>query len=233
MTESRAQKTPALRDALVAAAALASMYALFIGQGLLLVRLGLPRSTAAALIPVMLLVAMAAPMYLLFRYMRGSGPGLGFTRLGHRGWHLLWQTPAVVVAAATSSAIIGTLIGLAPDKESATNVLASDAKQAAPVLLLLIAYLLVGPVLEEVVFRRVLMGYFDSLMPAAASVLLTSTLFSAAHIAPPAILYTFFLGIGLALVARFHGNITASFIVHAANNLLASAATFAAFVALL
>lgn len=233
MTESRAQKTPALRDALVAAAALASMYALFIGQGLLLVRLGLPRSTAAALIPVMLLVAMAAPMYLLFRYMRGRGPGLGFTRLGHRGWHLLWQTPAVVVAAATSSAIIGTLIGLAPDKESATNVLASDAKQAAPVLLLLIAYLLVGPVLEEVVFRRVLMGYFDSLMPAAASVLLTSALFSAAHIAPPAILYTFFLGIGLALVARFHGNITASFIVHAANNLLASAATFAAFVALL
>lgn len=87
--------------------------------------------------------------------------------------------------------------------------------------------------LEEVVFRRVLMGYFDTQMSAAASVLLTSAIFSAVHIAPVVILYTFFLGIGLALVARFHGNITASYIVHAANNLLASAATFAAFIALL
>ena len=233
MPDLRTQNAPALRDVLVALAAMASMYALLIGQGLLLARLGVSRSTAAALIPVILVIAMAVPMFVLFGYMRGAGPGLGFTKLGRRGWHLLWQTPAVVVASATLSAIVGTLIGLAPDKESATGVLASDAKQAAPVLLLLIAYLLVGPLIEEVVFRRVLMGYFDTRMSAVVSVLLTSAIFGAVHIAPVVILYTFFLGIGLALVARFHGNITASFIVHAANNLLASAATFAAFIALL
>ncbi|MDK7181174.1 CPBP family intramembrane metalloprotease [Corynebacterium riegelii] len=233
MPDLRTQNAPALRDVLVALAAMASMYALLIGQGLLLARLGVSRSTATALIPVILVIAMAVPMFVLFRYMRGAGLGLGFTKLGRRGWHLLWQTPAVVVAAATLSAIVGTLIGLAPDKESATGVLASEAKQAAPVLLLLIAYLLVGPLIEEVVFRCVLMGYFDTRMSAVASVLLTSAIFSAVHIAPVVILYTFFLGIGLALVARFHGNITASYIVHAANNLLASAATFAAFIALL
>ncbi|WP_277100245.1 CPBP family intramembrane glutamic endopeptidase [Corynebacterium riegelii] len=233
MPDLRTQNAPALRDVLVALAAMASMYALLIGQGLLLARLGVSRSTATALIPVILVIAMAVPMFVLFRYMRGAGLGLGFTKLGRRGWHLLWQTPAVVVAAATLSAIVGTLIGLAPDKESATGVLASEAKQAAPVLLLLIAYLLVGPLIEEVVFRRVLMGYFGTRMSAVASVLLTSAIFGAVHIAPVVILYTFFLGIGLALVARFHGNITASFIVHAANNLLASAATFAAFIALL
>ena len=40
--------------------------------------------------------------------------------------------------------------------------------------------------------------------------------------------YTFFCGVGFALVARFHGGITASFIAHAANNVLASMAVITA-----
>jgi len=99
---------------------------------------------------------------------------------------------------------------------------------AAPVLLLLVGYLLIGPLIEEIVFRRVLMNYFDTLMPAVASVLATSAIFGVAHIAPPAIVFTFFAGVGLALVARFHGTITASYIVHVVNNLLASAALIGA-----
>ena len=79
MPDLRTQNAPALRDVLVALAAMASMYALLIGQGLLLVRLGLSRSTATALIPVILVIAMAVPMFVLFRYMRGAGLGLGFT----------------------------------------------------------------------------------------------------------------------------------------------------------
>ena len=97
-------------------------------------------------------------------------------------------------------------------------------------LLLLAGYLLIGPLIEEIVFRRVLMNYFDTLMPAAASVLATAAIFGAAHVAPPAILFTFFSGIGLALVARFHGNITSSFIVHVVNNVLASATVIGALV---
>ena len=56
MPDLRTQNAPALRDVLVALAAMASMYALLIGQGLLLARLGLSRSTATALIPVILVI---------------------------------------------------------------------------------------------------------------------------------------------------------------------------------
>ncbi|WP_070472594.1 CPBP family intramembrane glutamic endopeptidase [Corynebacterium sp. HMSC05H05] len=230
MPEPQAMKTPTLRDAGVAAAAMASMYVLLIGQGLILVRAGVSRTVALTVLPVAVLVALAVPTVLLVRHMRHRGLELGFSRLGRRGWHLIWQAPAVVFGSAAASASVAPLIGLEPGGDSTGDVLARDLDSAAPVLALLAGYLLVGPFMEEIVFRRVLMNYFDTLMPAAASVLATSAIFGAAHVAPPAILFTFFSGIGLALVARFHGNITSSFIVHVVNNLLASAAVIGALI---
>lgn len=228
MPEPQAMKTPTLRDALVAAAAMASMDVLLIGQGLILLRAGAPRAVALTVLPVAVVVALAVPAVWLVRHMRRRGLELGFARLGRRGWHLLWQAPAVVFGSAAATALVAPLFGIEPGGDSTGEVLARDADSAAPVLLLLAGYLILGPFIEEIVFRRVLMGYFDTLMPAAASVVATSAIFGAAHIAPPAIVFTFFSGIGLALVARFHGNITPSFIVHVVNNLLASAAVIGA-----
>ena len=228
MPEPQAMKTPTLRDALVAAAAMASMDVLLIGQGLILLRAGAPRAVALTVLPVAVVVALAVPAVWLVRHMRRRGLELGFARLGRRGWHLLWQAPAVVFGSAAATALVAPLFGIEPGGDSTGEVLARDADSAAPVLLLLAGYLILGPFIEEIVFRRVLMNYFDTLMPAAASVLATSAIFGVAHIAPPAIVFTFFSGIGLALVARFHGTITASFIVHVVNNLLASAAVIGA-----
>lgn len=230
MPEPQAMKTPTLRDAGVAAAAMASMYVLLIGQGLILVRAGVSRTVALTVLPVAVLVALAVPTVLLVRHMRHRGLELGFSRLGRRGWHLIWQAPAVVFGSAAASASVAPLIGLEPGGDSTGDVLARDLDSAAPVLALLAGYLLIGPLIEEIVFRRVLMNYFDTLMPAAASVLATAAIFGAAHVAPPAILFTFFSGIGLALVARFHGNITSSFIVHVVSNVLASATVIGALV---
>lgn len=228
MPEPQAMKTPTLRDAGVAAAAMAAMYVLLLGQGLTLVRAGVSRTVALTMLPVAVLIALAVPTALLVRYMRRRGLWLGFSRLGRRGWHLLWQAPVVVLGSATASALVAPLFGLESGSDSTGDVLARDVDSATPVLLLLAGYLLIGPFIEEIVFRRVLMSYFDTLMPAAASVLATSAIFGAAHVAPPAIVFTFFAGVGLALVARFHGNITSSFIVHVVNNLLASAAVIGA-----
>ena len=228
MPEPQAMKTPTLRDALVAAAAMASMDVLLIGQGLILVRAGVSRTVALTVLPAAVLIALAVPTVLLVRYMRRRGLELGFSRLGRRGWHLLWQAPAVVIGSAAATSVVAPLIGLEPGGDSASETLARDLDSAAPVLLLLAGYLLIGPFIEEIVFRRVLMNYFDTLMPAAASVVVTSAIFGVAHIAPPAMVFTFFSGIGLALVARFHGNITSSVIVHVVNNLLASAAVIGA-----
>jgi len=228
MPEPQAMKTPTLRDAGVAAAAMGAMYVLLLGQGLILVRAGVSRTVALTVLPVAVVVALGVPAVWLVRDMRRRGLALGFARLGRRGWHLLWQAPAVVIGSAAATSVVAPLIGLEPGGDSASETLARDLDSAAPVLALLAGYLLIGPFIEEIVFRRVLMNYFDTLMPAAASVVATSAIFGVAHIAPPAIVFTFFSGIGLALVARFHGNITSSFIVHVVNNLLASAAVIGA-----
>lgn len=228
MTERRTNSAPTLRDVAVAAAAMAAVYILLLAQGLVLLRAELPRPVALTALPVIILISLLVPTVLLIRYMRRHGLEIGFTRLGRRGWHVLWQAPAVVVGSAALTAFVGPLLGLAPDGESTDDVLARNVDSAAPVLLLLAGYLLLGPFIEEIVFRRVLLGYFDTVMPPVGSVLLSSAIFGAAHIAPPAMVYTFFCGIGLALVARFHGNITSSFIVHVANNTLASATVIAA-----
>lgn len=228
MRELHPFKAPTLRDALVAAAAMASMYVLLLGQGFLLLRAGAPRAVALTVLPVAVVVALAVPAVCLVCHMRRRGLELGFSRLGRRGWHLLWQAPAVVLGSASATALVAPLFGIEPGGSSTGEILARDLDSATPVLVLLAGYLLIGPFIEEIVFRRVLMGYFDTLMPAAASVVVTSAIFGAAHIAPPAIVFTFFSGIGLALVARFHGNITSSFVVHAVNNLLASAAVIGA-----
>jgi len=228
MPEPQAMKTPTLRDAGVAAAAIGAMDVLLLGQGLILVRAGVSRTVALTVLPVAVVVALGVPAVWLVRHMRRRGLELGFARLGRRGWHLLWQAPAVVIGSAAATALVAPLFGIEPGGDSTGEVLARDADSAAPVLLLLAGYLILGPFIEEIVFRRVLMGYFDTLMPAAASVVATSAIFGVAHIAPPAIVFTFFSGIGLALVARFHGTITASYIVHVVNNLLASAAVIGA-----
>ena len=228
MPEPQAMKTPTLRDAGVAAAAMGAMYVLLLGQGLILVRAGVSRTVALTVLPAAVLIALAVPTVLLVRYMRRRGLELGFSRLGRRGWHLLWQAPAVVIGSAAATSVVAPLFGLESGGDSTGDILARDLDSAAPVVALLAGYLLIGPFIEEIVFRRVLMGYFDTLMPAAASVVVTSAIFGVAHIAPPAMVFTFFSGIGLALVARFHGNITSSFIVHVVNNLLASAAVIGA-----
>ena len=124
MPEPQAMKTPTLRDAGVAAATMASMYVLLIGQGLILVRSGVSRTVALTVLPAAVLVALAVPTVLLVRYMRRRGLELGFARLGRRGWHLLWQAPAVVFGSAAASASVAPLIGLESGGDSTGDVLA-------------------------------------------------------------------------------------------------------------
>ncbi len=219
---------PRGRDAIVALAAMAAAYVLLIGQGLILLNAGISRALAVGLLPVIVVVSLVVPTVVLIHYMRGRGLELGLVRLGRRGWHLLWQIPTVVIGSAASSALVGPLLGMEPGGESAAEKIAADADSVVPVLVLLAGYLLIGPFIEELVFRRVLLHYFDTLMPGVLSVLLSSAIFGVVHIAPVAMVYTFFCGVGFALVARFHGGITASFIAHAANNVLASMAVITA-----
>lgn len=113
--------------------------------------------------------------------------------------------------------MFGALIGVDPGDSSSSGQ--SDSGSTA-LLLTLAAYLLIGPLLEEIVFRRLIMGYFDTLMPAAISVFLTSLLFGLAHIALPVVIYTFFAGLAFALATRWHRSLWGGFVLHLSNNLL-------------
>lgn len=218
---------PGAEDALVALAAILLMYALLIGQAFGLAALPGDRAIVLVALPFMIVIAVVVPAWLLLRYLRINGIETGFRALGKRGWHLIWQVPAVIVASATLAATVGPVIGLSPgERETAMEKTALDG-QHLPILFMLAAYLLLGPFLEELVYRRVLMGYFDTVMPAAVSVVLSSVLFGIAHVSPPAILYATFFGIGCALVTRWHGTLWAGFIVHMLNNTWVQLVTFA------
>ena len=119
----------------------------------------------------------------------------------------------MILAAGAAAAIVGPLLGLSPSESTS----AADGR-GVMVVVSLACYLLLAPLAEEIVFRRLLMGYLDRRVPAFASVILSSLLFGVAHIAPPVIVYATFLGMGCALVTRFHNSLRAGFIVHLVNN---------------
>lgn len=219
---------PRGKDALVAAGAILAVYLLLIGQGWVLTKAQPPREVAVAALPAIVLVALVVPTLFLIRYMRRRGLELGLTPLGKSGWHLLWRVPALILAAGLATGVVAPLLGITPGADSAAETIADEATNALPILLVLAGYLLLGPFIEELVFRRVLLNYFDTRMPGWASILLTSAIFGVAHVAPPAIIYTFFFGIGLAWLARLHRGITGSLIAHLVNNSVANLGVFAA-----
>nr|VDG63920.1 CAAX amino terminal membrane protease family protein [Streptococcus thermophilus] len=217
---------PRDKDALVAVAAILSMYALLIGQAVGLWKLQVGRSVLIVALPFMMVIALGLPAWLLLRYMRNRGIETGFLPLGRRGWHLLWQVPAIIIGSGSAAAFLGPLLGL-DNAEGTSAMEEAGVGRALPIIVALAAYLIVGPFLEELVFHRILMGYFDTVMPAALSVILSSVLFGLAHVSPPAILYTTFFGIGCALATRWHGTLWAGLIAHVANNALVQLTTLA------
>ena len=163
-------------------AALLSAYGLLAVQALGLAKLSLDKGVVLGALPFMLIIALGLPTWLLVRYLRKQNIETGFTSLSKRGWHLLWQTPVTIIAAGAATAFVASILGMENGERSSTLTSAGESGQTLPILLVLLAYLLLGPFLEELVFRRVLMGYFDTLMPAALSVLFSSLLFGLVHV---------------------------------------------------
>lgn len=204
-----------LKDALIGIVAISAMDVLLVVTVFVMMKSGLAAGGLGTIMPAALALSVAVPTAALVYYLKRRGIGLGFLPLGRRGWHLLWQVPLVILAAGVAAAIVGPLLGISPSD----NTSAADGR-GVMVVVSLACYLLLAPLAEEIVFRRLLMGYLDRSVPAFASVILSSLLFGVAHIAPPVIVYATFLGMGCALVTRFHNSLRAGFIVHLVNNVV-------------
>ena len=202
-----------LKDALIGIVAISAMDVLLVVTVFVMMKSGLAAGGLGTIMPAALALSVAVPTAALVYYLKHRGISLGFLPLGRRGWHLLWQVPLVILAAGVAAAIVGPLLGISPSD----NTSAADGR-GVMVVVSLACYLLLAPLAEEIVFRRLLMGYLDRSVPAFASVILSSLLFGVAHIAPPVIVYATFLGMGCALVTRFHNSLRAGFIVHLVNN---------------
>lgn len=202
-------------DAAVGLGAIVSIDALLVGLVYLCLKSDISGGEILAWLPVLLVAAIAVPTAGVLAYLKHRGITLGFAPLGAKGWHLLWQVPCAIALAGTCAAVVGPLLGIEPKG-------ASSASEGAGIFMVLslAAYLLLAPFIEEIVFRRILLGYLDTRMPAAMSVVLSSLIFGALHIAPPVIVYATFLGIGCALATRWHQSLWAGFILHMCNNVL-------------
>ena len=204
-----------LKDALIGIAATIAMDVLLVVTVFVMLKAGLATRGLGTIMPVALAFSVVVPTAALVYYLKRRGICLGFLPLGRRGWHLLWQVPLAIFAAGVAAAIVGPLLGLSPSE----NTSAADGR-GVMVVVSLACYLLLAPLVEEIVFRRLLMGYLDRSVPAFASVILSSLVFGVAHIAPPVMVYATFLGMGCALVTRFHNSLRAGFIVHLVNNVV-------------
>lgn len=204
-----------LKDALIGIVAIVAMDVLLVVTVFVMLKAGLATRGLGTIMPVALALSVVVPTAALVYYLKRRGISLGFLPLGRRGWHLLWQVPLAIFVAGVAAAIVGPLLGLSPSE----NTSAADGR-GMMVVISLACYLFLAPLIEEIVFRRLLMGYLDRSVPAFASVILSSLLFGLSHIAPPVMVYATFLGMGCALVTRFHNSLRAGFIVHLVNNVV-------------
>lgn len=150
---------------------------------------------------------------------------LGFVAGSRSPWHLLWEVPVALVAGLACTATLGTLLGLAPEAAGGTDTdVLTSTFTAAPwsVAVAGVCVVLLLPAVEEVVFRRVLLGWLRTRLPTLAAVLVVSVLFGAVHVVPVAVLYLTFLGLSAALLFLWHRSLWAPVALHATNNALAT-----------
>ena len=204
-----------LKDALIGIAAIIALDVLLVVTVFVMMEAGLATRGLGTILPAGLALSVVVPTAALVYYLKRRGISLGFLPLGRRGWHLLWQVPLAILVAGIAAAIVGPLMGISPSE----NTSAADGR-GVMVVVSLACYLLLAPLVEEIVFRRLLMGYLDRSVPAFASVILSSLIFGLAHIAPPVMVYATFIGMGCALVTRFHNSLRAGFVLHLVNNVV-------------
>ena len=204
-----------LKDALIGIAAIIAMDVLLVVTVFVMMEAGLATRGLGTILPAGLALSVVVPTAALVYYLKRRGISLGFLPLGRRGWHLLWQVPLAILVAGIAAAIVGPLMGISPSE----NTSAADGR-GVMVVVSLACYLLLAPLVEEIVFRRLLMRYLDRSVPAFASVILSSLIFGLAHIAPPVMVYATFIGMGCALVTRFHNSLRAGFVLHLVNNVV-------------
>lgn len=190
---------------------------------------GLVKFTIESLLPVFLVTVTTAvllALYLhLFRRNCLTPADLGFRRPTPRLLHLLWQIPAtIIVCGSLQGLFLIALTSVGVNTASAGNAddpLADIVNLSAPLIVVcLLVVAVITPIWEEILFRGAFLDGLTRRFRPSVAVVLSAALFAAVHLVPLTFVYLFTLGIALALLRRFHQNLWAPILLHAANNAL-------------
>lgn len=100
--------------------------------------------------------------------------------------------------------------------EAMAGILSSKRRWAA----FLLATVVIGPICEELIFRGFLLPSLGSWLPPGAAVALSSLLFAAWHLNPPAILAHWWGGCLFGWCYGISGNLLAPIVLHSVFNLI-------------
>lgn len=148
--------------------------------------------------------------------------GLGGRAAPGRWW---WQVVLAYVGVVLLATLVVSRLSVPGEQP---NVMAGGAR-FGPVALLAIwvSVGMVGPLVEEVVFRRILLGWLESRVGLVLAVLVQAALFAALHVVPAAMALTFLLGVATALLARRHRSLWPALALHVLNNMVAASVLLA------
>jgi hypothetical protein len=143
---------------------------------------------------------------------------LGLGRPPERG-HWLWQVGLAYILVIVLASV---LVSLLSDPGEQPNVMAGGLRFGpVAVAALWLAVAVVGPLVEEVVFRRILLGWLEARTGIVLAVLIQAALFAVLHVIPAAMVLTFLLGLATALLARRHRSLWPALALHVLNNTIA------------
>lgn len=166
-------------------------------------------------------IAAGVGLYLALLARGWTGRDLGFVRAFHRSlWHLLWEVPLLWVTALLLTVAAGTLVGIGPSDGNSTTSNSADALAlgVVAVVAMAVCVTILIPALEEILFRRVLLGWLEQRFGIAAALGGSALIFGVVHVAPPVILLQFLIGLGAAILVRAHRTLWASLALHGLNN---------------
>jgi membrane protease YdiL (CAAX protease family) len=192
-------------------------------------RSGFVEFTIESFLPVALVTITAAAilaLYIhLFRRNRLTPADLGFRRPTPRLFHLLWQIPVIIIVCGLLQGIfLLALTSIGVDTtlaRTADDPLADIINLSTPlVIVCLLVIAVFTPIWEEILFRGAFLDGLTTRFRPGVAIILSAALFAAVHLALLTFVYLFTLGVALALLRRFHQNLWAPILLHAANNAL-------------
>lgn len=131
-----------------------------------------------------------------------------------------WMGGTIVGGALTSA-----LIPLMGEPTNNAQQILSVGSDPLFIVLIVFTVCLLGPLVEELLFRGALLGWLARRLPIAAAIVLSALVFAGLHFIPTLLPFLFVLGLTTGLVRWYTGSTLNSMVVHVCQNTLAVLAT--------